>query len=54
MNYQDYIDCWKLEQSKLKLSVYDDCMKCNKEARLLNGLCFECWKSQLQKEVILK
>ena len=29
---------------KRVLSVYDDCIKCNKEARLLQGLCFECWK----------
>lgn len=25
------------------LSVFDDCIECNNEGRLVRGLCFKCW-----------
>ena len=34
------------QREKRTLSTYDECSFCNKEDRLLDGLCFDCWKEK--------
>jgi len=37
---------WNDELSKRKLSVIDECENCGKGNRLLDCLCFDCWKER--------